>query len=236
MHLEPSWSCRKRCAGSASARRAGDPAAPARRGFRAGGRHKRGSESRREDESVVPELDASCSCGGDPHDDLENERQGVSYEVLDVRGDVGRPGRAHAVRVQGCCRGPPRATSNSAPMSLAQRSRLVSVALLSRAAASARAPIWPSWSLLASAQHRASSTQTSTLPPPHSPPCPLAPHFTLTLLFAAAAQQQQQQQQQRRSGHLGPCSRAFSTETALRRTPFPYYVEAFSPPFRWGFR
>ncbi len=211
------WIClRKVCWRSSSSSPNASTAA-----FRAGGRHKMGSESRREDESVVPELDASCSCGGDPHDDLENERQGVSYEVLDVRGDVGRPGRAHAVRVQGCCREPPRATSNSAPISLAQRSRLVSVALLSRAAASARAPIRPSWSLLASAHHTASSTQTwrRTLPPPHSPPCLLAPHFTLTLLFAAAAQQQQQQQQQqqRRSGHLGPCSRALSTGPARRR-------------------
>jgi hypothetical protein len=34
---------------------------------------ERDGESRREDESVVPELDASRHCGGDPQSDLENE-------------------------------------------------------------------------------------------------------------------------------------------------------------------
>jgi hypothetical protein len=53
--------------------------------------NERGDESRREDDSVVPELDASRHCGGDPHGDLGNElvdAKAVSHEVLDVRADV----------------------------------------------------------------------------------------------------------------------------------------------------
>jgi hypothetical protein len=50
-----------------------------------------GDKSGRDDENVIPELDAPRYCGGDPRGDLENElvdAKTVLHTVLDVRVDV----------------------------------------------------------------------------------------------------------------------------------------------------